>query len=685
MNWQNSTLSVEERLDDLMSRLKLPEKILLLDDTAPAIERIGLPHFKYGGEALHGLCNTGRATLFPMPIGMAASFDTDLIERIASATADEMRAKFHSEAWQHARSVTLLVYSPVINIFRDPRWGRGQETYGEDPHLTGQLGAAFVRGLQGDHPKYLKIAACAKHLGAHSGPEVLRQRFNAVVSEEDLYETYLPAFADLIKAGARTVMATYNRVNGEHCCAHSRLIGRFLRENLGFDGVVLSDGGALSSLHRRKTSESIRLHAQFGGDGDATEGHNLTEDLVETAGLCLREQCDLELGTHAYHRAGEALERGLISEKEIDRAVRRILRLRFELGALDPAEDNPHTRIPLSVIQCPEHLELAREAARKSIVLLENKDQALPLRADRDRTILVTGPTSVDLQVLLGNFYKGSSGRLVSFLEGITGEAPEGALINHSQGCFLNYPNAYDSDWFLGLTDWADAVIACVGYSPLMEGEQGECIGAPDGGDKSTIDLPPNQIRFLRQLRERIDSLGRGTRLVVVVTGGGPLELGEVAAMADALLFAWYPGQEGGTALGEILWGKINPSGKLPVTFPHRLADLPPYESYEMEGRTYRFMDPEKIHYPFGYGLSYTSFTTGTLNVTETKACIRVTNSGQHPGETVVQIYARSERNGHPRPKLVGFQRIFLPPGQSQNLNIPLHNLPEHCIGFFAQ
>lgn len=689
MNWKNPDLPREARLDDLMERLSLDEKISLLDNDAPGIDRLDLPPFKYGGEALHGLCNTGRATLFPMPIGLAATFDPDLIGKIASATGDEMRAKYHASEWRNARGVTLLVFSPVINIYRDPRWGRGQETYGEDPLLTGQLGAAFVRGIQGDHPEYLKLAACAKHLGVHSGPEALRQKFNAVVSKEDLYETYLPAFEALVRAGARTVMATYNRVNGEHCCAHSEMIGEFLRDKLGFDGVILSDGGALSSLHRKPAEPAQASDAPSGDGVRFADGHNLTEDLVETAGLCLREQCDLELGRHAYHLAGEAIKRGLISEYEVDRAVRRILRLRFELGEYDSIEYNPYAQIPLSVIQSEEHVELARQAAQKSIVLLENRDAALPLQAERDHTVLVTGPTSTDLQILLGNFYRGSSGRLVSLLEGITAEAPEGVVINSSQACFLNHPNAYDSDWFLGHADTSTTVIACVGFSPLMEGEQGECIGAPDGGDKSSIALPDNQLDFLRKLRTRIDENGGTTRLIVVVTGGGPLELTEVAEMADALLFAWYPGQEGGTAIAQTLWGKCDPSGKLPVTFPKKLEDLPPYADYSMDGRSYRFMEARHIHYPFGYGLSYTKFTIGNVSVDTREGAhfaeVEVTNAGDRDGETVLQIYAQTKRNAQPSLKLVGFQRIHLRAGHSEKPTLTLHNLPSPCDGFIAR
>lgn len=373
------------------------------------------------------------------------------------------------------------------------------------------------------------------------------------------------------------------------------------------------------------------------------------------------------------------MDRGLIAEADIDRAVRRILRLRFELGEYDPPEDNPYTRIPLSVIQSDSHLALAREAARKSLVLLENRSNTLPLTAERDHTVLVTGPTSVDLQILLGNFYKGSSGNLTSLLEGITAQAPEGVVINHSQGCFLTHPNHYDSDWVFGLAENATTVVACLGYSPLMEGEQGECIGAPLGGDKDTICLPDNQLVFLRDLRRKIDAAHHEANLVVVVTGGGPLELMEVRELADALLFAWYPGQEGGHAVGEILWGKESPSGKLPVTFPKRLEDLPAYEDYSMAERSYRFMSEENILYPFGFGLSYTTFESEPCRVerTDGKTFVNLTvhNRGECTGETVVQVIVRSSREGRPVKKLIAFQRIRLEAGTSQDLRFELEEI----------
>ncbi len=647
MPWQNSSLPVDERIADLIGRMTLNEKISQLTTKTKAVDRIGLHAFKWGGECLHGLCNSGRATQFPMPIGMAASFDEKLLQRVADATSDEARAKYHDPDWGRSPNATLAFYTPVINILRDPRWGRAQETYGEDPVLTSRLGAAFVRGLQGKDPKYLKVAACAKHLGVHSGPEPLRSEFNAIVSKKDMAETYLPAFKALIGEDVATVMATYNRVNGEHCCAHSVMIEEFLRQRYGFKGMVLSDGGALGSLHTT---------------------HKLTKDAVETAGLCLKNGCDQEIGQNAYPFAAEAIERGLISEDDIDRALTRILRVRFQVGDFDSDDDVPYTNISRDVIQCRKHLRLAKKMATESLVLLKNNG-VLPLRDKQ--VVLCTGPNAADIQVLLGNFYRGVSKNLTTILEGVVGAAPEGTVVTHMQGCFLTHENVYPSTWTFGLSEWADAVIAVVGYSPLMEGEQGECIGAPDGGDKSSISLPPNQLEFLRCMKES------GKPLVVVVTGGCPLELEEVHELADAVIMAWYPGEQGGAAVGDVLFGNAVPSGKLPATFPRKLSDLPDYTDYSVNGRTYRYMTKEPM-YPFGFGLSYSRFEYANLtlssdSVTAGKSLsvgVEVRNCGEVAADEVVQLYLTDDEASVPVPRwaLKGFKRVSLKPGRTRTV-----------------
>lgn len=671
MKWQDSTLPVEDRIQDLVGQLTLEEKISQLMDSAPAIPRVGLPKFKWGGECLHGLCNTGRATQFPMPIGLAATFDPVLVEKIADATSDEARAKYHDRVWwvpstkevvwdangfpattdKTGQPVTMIpqvglaFYTPVINILRDPRWGRSQETYGEDPHLTSVMGTSFVRGLQGRHPKYLKVAACAKHLAAHSGPEKLRREFDARVSRKDLAETYLPAFQALVEAGVATVMATYNRVNGEHSCASPTLINEYLRGRFGFKGMVLSDGGALGSLHT---------------------SHKMTKDAVETAGLCLKNGCDLELGRNAYPFVAEAIQRGLCTEADVDRAVANILRVRFQVGEFDPPEQVPYTKIKSDVIQCRKHIRLARESAQKSMVLLKNNG-ILPL-SPAHRVVLVTGPNAADAQVLLGNFYRGASADLRTIYEGIVGTAPNGVIITHMQGCFLTHPNIFPSTWTFGLAEWATAVIAVIGYSPLLEGEQGECIGAPDGGDKAGIDLPPNQLQFLREMK------AKGKPIIAVVTGGSPLALGEVHELADAVLMAWYPGEQGGLAAGDIIYGKVSPSGKLPVTFPKSLADVPEYTDYNLTGRTYRYMTKEPL-YPFGFGLSYAKFEYRDLAISKSRiATVTVQNTGAVTADEVVQLYITDNEASVPVPRwaLKDFRRVTLAPGESREVKFKI-------------
>ena len=652
--FRDPSLPTDERIADLLGRMTLDEKISQLTTESPPIDRLGVPHFVWGGECLHGICNRGEATQFPMPIGMAASFDPELLQAIADAIGDEARARHHDPDWRGPDGpwVGLTYFTPVINILRDPRWGRAQETYGEDPLLTSRLGAAFVRGLQGDDPAYLKAAACAKHLAVHSGPERLRQRFNARVSRKDLVETYLPAFKALSEAGAATVMATYNRVNDEHCCGSKTLIGEFLRGQFEFDGMVLSDGGALGSLHTT---------------------HAMTTDAVETAGLCLSNGCDMEIGTNAYPHAAEAIERGLITEADIDRAVSRILKVRFQVGDFDPPENVPYTSTPRDIVRCDKHIALARQMATESIVLLKN-DGILPL-SSQQKSILVTGPTAADAVVLLGNFYRGASPDLRTIFEGTVKAAPNGMVVTFSQGCFLTHPNVFESDWTFGLANWADAIVVCLGYSPLMEGEQGECIGAPDGGDKAGIDIPSNQLDFLRRMKDE------GKPIVAVVTGGSPLALEEVHELADAVVMAWYPGEQGGMAVGDILFGHAAPSGKLPVTFPKSLDQVPDYEDYNLQGRTYRYMTDTPM-YPFGFGLSYTSFeysdlslSSNTISADETvEALITVRNAGEIGADEVVQLYLTDEEASVtvPRWALKDFRRLHMAPGESATVTFEI-------------
>ncbi len=654
--FRDPSRSLAERVRDLLSRLTLKEKIGQMCNACPAIPRLGIPAYDYWSEALHGVARNGRATVFPQAIGMAATWDPALVQRIASAISDEGRAKFHEALRRNGGNLIyqgLTFWSPNVNIFRDPRWGRGQETFGEDPFLTGEMGSAFVRGLQGDDPRYLKTAACAKHFAVHSGPEKERHTFDARVSQRDLYATYLPAFKRLVtEAKVEAVMGAYNRTNGEACCASQTLLGEILRGEWGFQGHVVSDCGAINDIHAH---------------------HHLTADAAESAALAVKAGCDNSC-ICTYEHLGEAVERGLITESEIDLALGRTLATRFKLGMFDPEDQVPYAATPMSVVGSEEHRRLAYEAALKSIVLLKNKDDILPIgaRAGRPvRNILLVGPNAASLEVLLGN-YHGLSDRLVSLLEGIAGRAPEGVKIGYRSGCELVAPNRTTGDWSLYEAAAADLVIACMGLSPLLEGEEGDAILSAENGDRSDIGLPASQVAYLNRL------LGLGARVVLVLTGGSPIALGDLEERVAAILYAWYPGQEGGRALADVLFGAAAPSGKLPLTFPRSLAQLPPFDDYRMAGRTYRYAAYEPL-YPFGFGLGYTRFEYRELRLSEPpiaagqglQISLKLANAGTVAGDEVVQVYISDLAASVevPLASLVAFRRVSLAAGESRVLD----------------
>ncbi len=653
--YRNPARPIPERVQDLLSRLSLTEKISQMCNATDAVPRQGIPAYDFWNEALHGVARNGRATVFPQAIGMAATWDTDLVHRIAAAIGDEARAKHHAALRRNGQTSIyqgLTFWSPNINIFRDPRWGRGQETWGEDPHLTGEMGAAFVRGLQGDHPKYLKIAACAKHFAVHSGPEKDRHTFNAVVSPRDLYATYLPAFEKLVKeAGVEAVMGAYNRTNDEACCASQLLLVDILRGEWGFAGHVVSDCWALNDLH---------------------EHHHITADAVESAALALKRGCDLSCAC-TYEQLGEALERGLIVPGDIDRALARTLTTRFKLGMFDPPEQVPYAAIPLSVVNSPAHRQLAYEAALKSIVLLKNKNHVLPI-GDKVRSILVVGPNAATLDVLLGN-YHGLTDSGTTFLEGIVGRVPEGVRLDYRPGCTLTQTSQSSVDWSVGEAGTKDLTIACMGLSPLMEGEEGDAPLTTENGDRTSLGLPPAQVKYLRNL------VTKGARVVLVLSGGSPIALGELEDLMEAIVFVWYLGQEGGKALADVLFGQVAPSGKLPVTFPRSVADLPPYEDYAMAGRTYRYATAEPL-YPFGFGLSYTRFAYRDLTLDQQtvssgetlRGRFTLTNTGAVEAEEVAQIYLSDLEASVPVPQhsLVDFRRVRLQPGESREIEFAI-------------
>jgi beta-glucosidase len=652
-SYLNPDLPIAERVADLVGRMTVDEKLRQLVFNAPAIPRLGIPAYNWWGEALHGIARNGRATVFPQAIGMAATWDPALIERVASAIADEGRAKYHATLRRYGETdhyQGLTFWSPNINIFRDPRWGRGQETWGEDPYLTGEMGAAFVRGLQGDDPRYLKAAACAKHYAVHSGPESQRHEFNAEVSRRDLYTTYLPAFKKLVtEAKVEAVMGAYNRTNGEACCASELLLVDILRGEWGFTGHVVSDCWALNDLHTT---------------------HGITADPAESAALAIQRGCDLECG-QTFEFLGVALHRGLIDEHDIDRAVARIFTTRFKLGMFDPQEQVPYASIPESVINCDAHRELAYEAALKSIVLLKNEDDLLPLRDLR--SLYVLGPTAASVEVLMANYY-GVSESLTTLIEGIAGRLPEGVRLEYRPGTLLLHVPASPSPWTTTAAARADVVIACMGLSPQMEGEEGDAIESPVNGDRTEIGLPAVQADYLKLLKLN------GAKIILVLTGGSAIALDEVADLADAILFVWYPGQEGGRALADIIFGATSPSGKLPLTFPRSLDQLPPFEEYAMVGRTYRYMT-DVPQFPFGFGLSYTRFAYDAVRAPASIAAtaelpveVTVRNAGDVAADEVVQLYlcAADPAPGAPLYTLAGFQRVALAPGQRQTVEFRL-------------
>ena len=648
--YRNPAYSPQERAEDLVSRMTVSEAIGQILYDAPAIERLGLPAYNWWNEGLHGAARAGVATMFPQAIALAAMFDDAALLDVADIISAETRAKYNEFSKHGDRDIYkgLTLWSPNINLFRDPRWGRGQETYGEDPYLTATLGTAFVRGLQGDRP-VMKTAACAKHFAVHSGPESLRHAFDAKVTPKDLEETYLPAFRALCKAGVESVMGAYNRVNGEGSCASSFLMGK-LRE-WGFDGHFVSDCGALEDFH---------------------EHHGLTANAEETAALALKAGCDLNCGK-VYQHLEQALEDGLVTEDDIRRACVHVMRTRIRLGLLD--ETTSYDGIPYSIVACPAHKALSLRCAEKSMVLLHNNG-ILPLKNDADLTVGVIGPVADSRAVLEGN-YCGTADRYVTFLEGIQ-DAFAGRVLC-AEGCHLYKDRvsglARANDRLAEaetVAEQSDVVILCVGLDAGIEGEEGDAGNEFSSGDKADLRLPPPQ----RLLLERI--LAKGKPTVVVTAAGSALN---IEADCDAWLHAWYPGQLGGTALANILFGRVSPSGKLPVTFYRDSDKLPDFTDYSMKNRTYRYTR-ENILYPFGYGLTYSSVCVHDLRLQARSASVEITNTGSTDTEEVVQFYIQAPgKDATPYPVLCGFQRVAVAAGQTCTVRAALPDSAFETVG----
>ncbi|MFA5206294.1 MAG: glycoside hydrolase family 3 N-terminal domain-containing protein [Lentisphaeria bacterium] len=641
---------VAERVQILVGQMTLREKIAQLLHTAPPIPRLHVPAYTWWNECLHGVGRAGRATVFPQGVGMAATFNAPLVHRIATAISDEARAKY-LDAQRRGNTgmyAGLTFWSPNINLFRDPRWGRGQETYGEDPYLTARLGVAFVKGLQGDDPRHLKTVATPKHFAVHSGPEAGRHGFNAVISGRDLRESYLPAFqAAVTEGGAESVMTAYNRTNGEACSASPTLLGRILRGEWGFRGYVVSDCGAVEDIYHH---------------------HQLAPDLPAAAALAVRAGCDLCCG-EIYRNLLAAHQQGLVSEEEIATSVRRLFTARFRLGMFDPPEQVRWNAVPAATVCCPAHRQLALDAARESLVLLKN-DGVLPLKPGLSR-IGVAGPLALDLVALLGN-YNGHSPEMTTILGGLAGCVGNGVTLTHGKGCEVTGGGPVPKGGQRWLFADCDVIVACLGYTAELEGEEGDAFNADGaGGDRAKLGLPGRQPELLEEL------LALGKPVVVVLCTGSPVTLGAAGDRVNAILCAWYPGEAGGRAIAEALLGQVNPGGRLPITFPKRLEDVPPFQQYAMAGRTYRYAAAEPL-YRFGFGLSYTTFAYSGLRLdraalgADGEVTVRVTlaNTGAVAGDEVAQLYLQPLAPSVPAPRwhLEGFQRVHLAPGERREL-----------------
>ncbi|HMF39592.1 MAG TPA: glycoside hydrolase family 3 C-terminal domain-containing protein [Polyangia bacterium] len=646
------TLPATERAADLVRRMTVSEKIAQTMNDAPAIPRLGVPAYEWWNEALHGVARADRATVFPQAIGLAATFDDDLVKRVATAISDEARAKFNlaQARGDTGRYHGLTFFSPNLNLFRDPRWGRGHETFGEDPLLTARMGVAFIGGMQGDNPQYWKTVATAKHFAVHSGPEAERHTFDARVSPHDLADSYLPHFEAAVRASrVGSVMAAYNRVNGQPCVANSTLLNDTLRRRWGFLGYVVGDCGAVD---------------------DVWAHHATAATPAAAAADALLAGTDLDCG-RAYRHLDDALAQGLIKEADLDRALDRLFMARFRLGLFDPPELVPWSKLGSEQIESPAHLKLARQAAARSIVLLENRG-ALPLGPAIHR-LGVVGPMADDLPVLLAN-YHGIPSHPVRLLDGVRdAAAARGVTVRYAPGARLveTTPSAVANA--VAVARDSDAVIAFVGLDPRLEGEEHGTRFNP-GGDRLNLDMPAAQ-------RELVEALfATGKPVIVVLTGGSALAVPWLPARAAAVLYSWYPGVEGGHAVADVLFGDVNPAGRLPITIYRSASDLPPFPSYEMSGRTYRYFEGEPL-YPFGYGLSYTTFRytkIGAVGGNYAATAVEIENAGTRAGDEVVQAYIlpRDLPPYAPRRWLGGFSRVTLAPGERRIVKIPLTGNP---------
>ena len=643
---------IERKAEELVDAMTVEEAASQLLHSSPAIERLGIPEYNWWSEALHGAARAGTATVFPEPIGMAAMFDDEWVERVFDVVSTEARAKYNAAVKHGDRDIYkgLTHWTPNINIFRDPRWGRGQETYGEDPFLTERMGVAVVKGLQGKG-KYLKIAACAKHFAAHSGPEAERHRMDVRASEKDLEETYLPAFEAAVKEGhVEAIMGAYTRLNGEPCCA-SHLLPEKVRGEWGFDGHIVSDCWAVRDFH---------------------ENHKYTPDGAHSASLAVRMGCDVNCGC-TYRRLLEGLRQGLVTEQEIRTSAKRAMRTRIRLGMF--SDDCEYDAIPYSAVDTPENRDLARRTAERSAVLLHN-DGVLPIDLSKIKTIGVIGPNAYSADALFGN-YNGDSSEYVTYLDGIRRAAEaKGVRVMYSKGCdrsreadeALAKPNRFISE-ALSVAEESDVVVLCLGLNYAIEGEEGDTSNGMPGGDRADLLLPKPQ----SLLAEKVLATGKPT--VLVLSSGSCIDTH--MHPANALLQMWYSGERGGEALANIIFGEVSPAGKLPVTFYYDNQPMPDFSNYSMQNRTYRYLRTAPL-YPFGYGLSYSDFEVSGLELTADEnglhGSVTVKNVGCVDGDETVQCYVSYLGDAFEKPaaSLCFFKRVSVKAGESVKVAIEI-------------
>lgn len=649
-----------KRAEELVKQMTLEEKVSQTLHGAAAIPRLGIKAYNWWNEALHGVARAGVATVFPQAIGLAATFDEDLLQEIADVISTEGRAKFNMQQEFNDTDIYkgLTFWAPNVNIFRDPRWGRGHETFGEDPYLTSRLGVRFIEGIQGDDENYMKAAACAKHFAVHSGPEDERHSFNAEASRQDMFETYLPAFEACVKeAKVETVMGAYNRTNGEPCCGSKTLLQDILRKGWGFEGHVTSDCWAIKDFH---------------------EFHHVTNSALESVALAMSNGCDLNCGNMFFYLE-EAVKRGMVSEERLDEAVVNLMTTRMKLGLFDDPAQVPYNAITYAENDTREHRELNCRASRKSFVLLKNENDTLPLDKSKIKTIGIIGPNADNRKALVGN-YEGTASRYITLSEGIQDYVGDDVRVLVSEGCHLCKPKVsglgQENDRMSevkGVCEMSDVIIACLGLDSSLEGEEGDEGNEFASGDKPNLNLPGLQQEVLET------AYASGKPVILVILSGSALAVTWADEHIPAIIEGWYPGAQGGRALASVLFGDYSPEGKLPVTFYRTTEELPAFTDYAMKGRTYRYMT-QKALYPFGYGLSYTDFALENISLSSNtvdkdgkitvKAVLK--NTGAMAGAETVQVYVKACREGTPNPQLKALKKVELAAGQAQEVTLTL-------------